>query len=245
MGIGRKIQQAIDVLVNASTWPYLIRAGKPSLASYQICKAVNSLVPVPASIIDVGANQGQFAGAAAWWFRNCRIISFEPSPSVFPILERNLAGVPNICLVQSALGDSEGQLEFFESEYSHASSALQVAAAQMELKPDAGKVRKISVPVTKLDLFFAAEELPRPLLLKLDVQGFEKKVLEGGLDFLERVDYLLFECSYQALYEGEPVFDEMFRFVGSLGFELVAPVGSLENNHHVLLQTDLLWRRRK
>jgi hypothetical protein len=53
----------------------------------------------------------------------------------------------------------------------------------------------------------------------------------------------LFECSYQALYEGEPLFEEMYHFVRSLGFELVAPVGSLENEQHVMLQTDLLWRR--
>ncbi len=244
MRLLHSLSRALDLAGEPGVFPYLLKVGKPSLASYRMCRAVKSLVGAPATVFDVGANQGQFAGAAAWWFPGCHIVSFEPSPSVFPVLQRNTAKIPNLRLVQSALGDRAGELEFFENEYSHASSALPVTAAQKELRPETGHVRKVVVPVTTLDAFAASEEGPRPLLLKLDVQGFEKKVLEGGKLLLGKVDFLLFECSYQALYEGEPLFEEMYHYVRSLGFELVAPVGSLEDERHVLLQTDLLWRRR-
>ena len=99
--------------------------------------------------------------------------------------------------------------------------------------------------MTTLDIFTQGKIWPGPILLKLDVQGFEKKVLQGATGFLPKVDYLLFECSYQALYEGEPLFADMYAFVQSLGYELVAPVGFLENEDHVFLQADLLWRRRR
>lgn len=222
---------------------YLIASKKPSLASYRMCQAVNGLVRAPATIFDVGANQGQFAGAAAKWFPYARIVSFEPSPKVFPMLRKNTAALENIELVQSAMGDKAGELEFFENEYSHASSALPVTATQTALRPETGRVKKIKVPVATLDGFASGQEWVGPILLKLDVQGYEKRVLEGGRSFLSQVDYLLFECSYRALYEGEPLFAEMYAYVSSLGFELVAPVGYLEDESHVMLQTDLLWRR--
>jgi FkbM family methyltransferase len=223
---------------------YFLQSRKPSFASYRMCQAVKSLVGAPASVFDVGANQGQFAGAAAWWFPDSQIVSFEPSPSVFPSLQRNVAKIRKLSLVQSALGDRAGELEFFENQYSHASSALPVTEEQKALRPETANTRKITVPITTLDLFTAGQTWPRPLLLKLDVQGFEKKVLDGAGAFLEQVDFLLFECSYRALYEGEPLFQEMYAHVRSLGFELVAPVGFLENEDYVMLQTDLLWRRR-
>jgi FkbM family methyltransferase len=208
-----------------------------------MCQAVHSLVGRPASVLDVGANQGQFSGAAAWWFPNSQIVSFEPSPSVFPTLKRNTARHPNVRPVQTALGDRGGELEFFENRYSHASSALAVTDVQKLLRPETASTRRVIVPITTLDAFAAGESWPRPILLKLDVQGFEKKVLDGARLFLKQVDFLVFECSYQALYEGEPLFEEMYSHARTLGFDLVAPVGSLENADHVVLQTDLLWRR--
>lgn len=202
------------------------------------------MVGSPATIFDVGANCGQFADAAVWWFPTSQVISFEPAPSVFDRLKANTAKYENVRAVQSALGDRAGELEFYENVYSHASSALPVSELQANMRPETAHVRKISVPVTTLDLFGRAQQWPRPLLLKLDVQGFEKRVLDGGQVFLKGVDFLLLECSYQALYDGEPLFAEMYAHVTALGFELVAPVGFLENSSHVILQNDLLWRRR-
>ena len=165
-------------------------------------------------------------------------------PGVFKTLRENTRQIPGIRLVESAVGDREGEITFFESAYSHASSALPANETLRGLRPDAADTRPVTVPVTTLDAFARGRQWPGPIFLKLDVQGFEKKVLEGAGAFLERVDYLLFECSYRALYEGEPVFSEMYSYVASLGFDLVAPVGFLEDESHVMLQADLLWRRR-
>lgn len=152
--------------------------------------------------------------------------------------------ITNLSLVQSALGDTEGQLEFFENAYSHASSALPIAKGQVTALPVTDKIEKILVPVITLDAYTSGQTWPKPVLVKLDVQGFERKVLEGARSFLSTVDFLLYECSYRAMYDGEPLFAEMYEFVASLGFELVAPVGFLEDDDNVMIQTDLLWRRR-
>eukprot|EP01035_Chromulina_nebulosa_P026132 gene26132-34172_t len=239
------IGRVFNFIFEDGAMKYCWSAGKPSLASYRMCRALKALGCHPRTVFDVGANQGQFAGASAWWFPEAKIVSFEPSPTVFRILQRNTSRVSTIECVQSAVGDRRGELKFFESDYSHASSALPVTEAQRSLRPETAKTKTITVPVTTLDVFAQGKNWSGPILLKLDVQGFEKKVLEGATAFLPKVDYLLFECSYQALYENEPLFAEMYTYVQSLGYELVAPVGFLENEEHVLLQTDLLWRRRR
>ena len=241
----RSISRLLEFAAEPGIWPYLVKAKQPSLSSYRICQAMDALVEAPATVLDVGANQGQFAGAVAQWFPSAQIVSFEPAPSVFPILRKNTATIPQIQLVQSALGNDVGELEFFESRYSHASSALPVTETQKALRAETSQVRRVVVPMTTLDAFSQGRNWARPLLLKLDVQGYEKRVLEGAHEVLSRVDYLLFECSYRALYEGEPLFSEMHAYVTGLGFELIAPVGYLEDENHVMLQTDLLWRRRR
>lgn len=241
----RALARFYELLREPGALGYLRQSGKRSLASYRLCRAVRALIGEPATVFDVGANQGQFANAAAWWFPRAHIVSFEPSPAVLPALRKNLSRLPNSRVVASALGEAAGELEFFENEYSPASSALPMAETQRRHFPETAKVRKVVVPVTTLDAFTAGQTWPRPLLLKLDVQGFEKRVLAGAGAFLPAVDYLLFECSYRPMYEGEADFGEMLDFAKALGFELVAPVGFLESEDHVILQTDLLWRRRR
>lgn len=244
MRIVQTLGRALDFVGEPGVLPYLLGPGKKSLASYRICKAVRSLLPTLGTVFDVGANQGQFACAAAHCFPGARIVSFEPSPTVFPVLQRNTRHLRQLELVQSAVGHEAGQLDFFENAYSHASSALPVNATQIAMKPETAQTRRISVPVTTLETFGAGRDWPRPWLLKLDVQGFERNVLQGGGEFLHKVDYLLFECSFRPLYEGETGFPEMYDFVRGLGFEIIAPVGLLEDANHVMLQNDLLWCRR-
>lgn len=84
-----------------------------------------------------------------------------------------------------------------------------------------------------------------PVLLKLDVQGFEKEVLKGALHSLRQIDYLLFETSFVQMYDGEPLFDEMHHFVKELGFDFIAPVGFLQSEKLQILQMDLLYKRKK
>ena len=144
-----------------------------------------------------------------------------------------------------ALGSRAGEIAFFENAYSHASSALPVHDNQKKMRPETGDVREIKVPMHTLDTWKFPVPLTGPVLLKLDVQGLEREVLQGGKMFLSKVDYLVFESSFVRLYEGEALFEEMHRLVSGLGFEIVAPVGLLEGARYEILQMDMLYRRRE
>jgi hypothetical protein len=105
--------------------------------------------------------------------------------------------------------------------------------------------KSINVKVQKLDDFPFVKPIKKPVLLKLDVQGFEKEVLMGGTKFLTEVDYILIEVSFVRMYEGEPLFDEIHDVIKSLGFGLHSPVGLLTARDERILQMDMFYKRLK
>jgi hypothetical protein len=59
---------------------------------------------------------------------------------------------------------------------------------------------------------------PDPLLAKLDVQDFEDKVIIGGEDVVARAKIVIIEVSFQSLFEGGPLFDDVYRILKTRGF---------------------------
>lgn len=234
----------LELLSCPGGWTFLTRSRSRSLSSYQTCMAVKALIgEEPGTIFDVGANRGQFALAAAWRFPGAKIVSFEPLPAAVGRLRKATKRLANIEIVESALGSETGRLQFYAHSHSHASSALRAKDLHGRLDTADREMGEISVAVTTLDAFSAGREFRRPILLKLDVQGFERQVLEGAANFLKDVDYLLFETSFEQMYDAEPLFEEMREYVSGLGYKVVAPVGFLRDRNFVILQADLLWRR--
>ncbi|WP_143305443.1 FkbM family methyltransferase [Chitinophaga vietnamensis] len=215
-----------------------------SVASLQLLHNCRHYIPTLQTVLDVGANQGQFALAAAWRYPEASIYSFEPLPDTYRLLQQHTRRTPAIKTFNFALGSSDGVLPFFSNNYSHASSALQVSALQQQLMPQTATTRRIEVLMKRMDALAGEIPLKAPVLLKMDVQGFEKEVLRGAAASLQHIDYLLFESSFVPMYDGEPLFDEMHQYVKTLGFELIAPVGFLQSGKLQILQMDLLYKRK-
>jgi hypothetical protein len=55
-------------------------------------------------------------------------------------------------------------------------------------------------------------------MVKIDVQGFELNVINGGSNFLKKVNILLIEMSYDELYIGQALFDDIYMKLNQLGF---------------------------
>ncbi|OAD23264.1 methyltransferase, FkbM family [Candidatus Thiomargarita nelsonii] len=77
--------------------------------------------------------------------------------------------------------------------------------------------------LSTLDKVFNAMTLEPPVLLKLDVQGYESTTLRGGRDTLKRVDYVILEASFKPMYEGEMLFMDIVRLMEEYGFQFFAP----------------------
>ena len=81
----------------------------------------------PKTVIDVGANIGQFAIAAAKLFPNIQIHSFEPLPKTVTLLNKQVRKLKNITVYPLALGDNEGEITFNVNADSRSSSILPLA----------------------------------------------------------------------------------------------------------------------
>ena len=244
MNLFFRMADAAKVIFHAGKGLSFIWKSGASIASTQVMHNCRHYIPALNTILDVGANKGQFALAAAWQYPGAKIYSFEPVPGTFRMLQQNVRKAPAITAFNYALGRSDGMIDFFSNAYSHASSALHVSALQQELVPRTGDTHRIQVVVKQMDHILKDIPLRTPTLLKLDVQGFEKEVLMGAAESLKHIDYLLFEASFVAMYEGEPLFDEMHDYVKQMGFEFIAPVSFLQSGKLQILQMDLLYKRK-
>jgi len=200
----------------------------------------------PKTVIDVGANIGQFAVASAKIFPDVSVHSFEPQPNCVTHLQKNVKRLGNVKIHPFALGDAEGEVEFHVNQHSHSSSILPLAESHRSAFPNAQEKETISVKVSTLDDVFNSIELKSPVLLKLDVQGYEAQTLRGGLETLQRVDYVILEASFKQMYEGELLFMDIVGLMEGYGFHFLRPVGWLSNpKTGEILQLDALFERVK
>jgi len=197
------------------------------------------------TVLDVGSYTGGFAFAMRQMLPDAQIYSFEPLPDNYQKLVCNLEKLGKFRAFHTALGNRQGELSFWRNDFAASSSALAMSNLHKQSFPETGHAVAIQVPVARLDDFLGQVELNGKTLLKLDVQGYELEVLHGGLKMLEQVDYIFSEVSFQPLYEGQPLFRDVYDFLKPLGF---AYAGSLEvlpsPVDGTILQADALFVRR-
>ena len=181
--------------------------------------------------------------ASRHFFPNAKLYCFEPIPSHANALGKRFSRISGVHVENKAVGAAEGTARFHISEYDHLSSFAEPTERRLAESPDARIRQSIEVDVVTLDQWFANRAISGTTLLKLDVQGFENEVLAGASELLKRVDYLLYESSFERMYHGEKIFSEMFDHVRGLGFELVAPLEFWTGPSHRVCEVDLLWRR--
>ncbi len=217
---------------------------KFSITSYFMVSRLIKQGVLPRTVLDVGANVGQFTVASAKLFPNVRVHSFEPVPDCAERLRKNVSGLGNVIVYPFALGDDEGEVPFHINAHSHSSSVLPLAQAHRDAFPDARETQVIKAKVSTLDRVFADTELEPPVLLKLDVQGYEAQVLRGGVETLKRVDYAVLEASFKPMYEEESLFMDIVQIMEEQGFRFERPVGWLAApGSGEILQMDALFVR--
>ncbi len=126
-----------------------------------------------------------------------------------------------------ALGREDRKASFFRSAFSKSSSLLPMAQQHEEAFPWTRDVEEIEVEVRRLDDVATDLELTPQVLLKIDVQGSELEVLEGGADVLGHVRIVLVETSLETMYEGEPSFHDVYAFLRDRGFRYFGSAAQL------------------
>lgn len=193
------------------------------------------------TLLDVGANNGQFSLAFHVVRPEARIIAFEPMPDAADTYERVFAGIGSVSLQRVAIADRDETAEFFVADRADSSSLLAPGKGQ-ELAFGVRAAHTIEVPVDRLDRCVDIDGLPRPILLKIDVQGGELRVLEG-CRFLEEVDFIYVELSFVELYVGQPPFREVSEYLAQRGFAIAGVFNQVVTPTYGPTQADVLFRR--
>jgi FkbM family methyltransferase len=199
------------------------------------------------TIVDVGANVGQFASATRQSGFRGRLISIEPQKDAHDTLgrcaERDPLGTWHV-VPRMAVGESEGTLDLHIAGNSYSTSVLPMLRSHEQAMPSSREVRVERIGVNRLDTVIngiAAHAVP-PFMIKLDVQGFESVVLRGATGILPQTRAILTEMSLVPLYEGQILWRDLADQIAGYGFELFDLIpGFADPDTGRLLQCDGLF----
>jgi FkbM family methyltransferase len=169
------------------------------------------------TLLDVGANRGQFSVLVRSRFPDAQIHAFEPLESEGRVLKSVVSNPLQYHPI--ALGACAGEATFYVTSRRDSSSLLRPGAEQ-EAASGVTLSSAIIVRVARLADVLDLASLPRPILMKLDVQGGELDVLRGAGDVLAMIDGIFTEVSFVELYERQPLASEVTAFLYSHGFKL-------------------------
>ncbi len=195
------------------------------------------------TIIDIGANEGQFSEKIRILFPDARIYAFEPIPDTFHKLEKNFGGDSRFKAFNVGLADEAGVFDFELNDYTPSSSLLTMSDTHKSSFDFAKNVHTIAVKIETLDNMLQNEQLPLPILVKIDVQGVEDKVIAGGEHTLRLAAGVISEVSFEELYKGQPLFHSIYEKIHQLGFSYHGSLEQLKSPSGAVLQADAFFSK--
>ena len=196
------------------------------------------------TVVDIGAHVGEFAMKIHAILPNASIFSFEPLKECFKQLQTNLGSAPKFRAFRCAVGDSNTTAVIHRNEFEPSSSLLPMTDVHKRAFPFTCRETRETVEVRRLDDVMQDVSLEENVLIKLDVQGYEDKVILGGENLVSRAKLLIIEVSFDVLYEGQPLFDDIYRSVKARGFNYIGNLAQLRNPlDGSVLQADAVFIR--
>lgn len=175
-------------------------------------------------VFDVGANCGQYAKL----LRECgylgKIISFEPLSSIYSQL-LILSRKDSLWEIapRTAIGDRDGEIIINIANNSVSSSVLEILDSHSKAAPESVYINSENVKLSRLDQVgkeYIHKNKSETIFLKIDVQGFEKQVVQGATDILPLIKGIQLELSLVPLYKDQVLFEEMLHILKNKGYNL-------------------------
>ena len=183
------------------------------------------------TVFDIGANIGfQSVLISALVGPRGSVFAFEPNPALTPALRQTMKSLGNAELFVLALSNEDGDTRLFVPVYNP------MASLANWTKPwhDAGSVRGVPCKLRRVDGLIAAGALPRPDVIKCDVEGAELLVFRGARDLLNSPDapVVMFEVNQSAAAGFGFAVGDAIEFLASLSgpgfrFYQIHPDGTL------------------
>ncbi|MEX2317485.1 MAG: FkbM family methyltransferase [Pirellulales bacterium] len=197
-----------------------------------------------ATVIDIGANRGQFALASRRCFPDARIVSFEPLSAPANRFRAVLGHDPQVCLHDVAIGETAGEAIIHVAAADDSSSLLPMTRLQNALFSGTQEVRTETIRVERLEQHITPADIRPPALLKIDVQGYELQTLKGCEPLLGSFAFLYVECSFVELYQGQALAAEVIDYLRQRGFSLQGVYNMHYDGQGRSIQADFLFAPR-
>ena len=201
-----------------------------SVAS-EIASALSELLDERIVIADVGCRWG-FADTWEQLGGRCHAIGFEPDERECERLRKRYHDRPGVEIVAHALGREAGPATLYVTREPACSSLYQpldnVIDRHPRLEPQR-RAKSQQIELVTLDDWCHRSGVERIDAIKVDTQGSELDVLRGAVRSLDNVIAVQTEVEFNRMYEGQPLFGDLDRFLRDHGFVL----WHLENlSHH-------------
>jgi FkbM family methyltransferase len=196
------------------------------------------------TVLDVGANTGQFAVALRKAGYRGRMVSFEPLSAAYAVLVASAKRDPYWQVApRAALGAETSETEINIAKNLVSSSFLQVQDRSVRAAEATSFDGKERITIRRIDDMMEPN-WKTPLGLKIDTQGFELRVLQGAPTVLSQTMLVLTEMSLVSLYEDGAPFAELYQFLETKGFRCISLThGFVDKARHELLQVDGIFVR--
>lgn len=193
-------------------------------------------------VIDIGANVGQFALDLRRAGYLGEILSFEPVSNTFVILRRNSMCEKRWQVFDLAIGSRIGKESIKISNNDSLSSSFRdMNNLHLNNFPKSYFSSEEVVSVSTLDKQLNIMKIsPTKCLLKIDVQGFEREVLAGGINSIPLIPVCYIEGSLSPLYDGEYDLRELLNSLHDLGHNIFELFPGVRAKNGKLLQVDII-----
>lgn len=182
----------------------------------QVTRCLDSILRSGDTFLDIGAHIGYHSFIAAQLVeRGGRVFAFEPDPSLYAQLARNLEQFPHAHALRCAVWEGDAEMVFGRSSSAHESGWGTLTAVR-----DLGKGEHIPVQALSLDGWSQHVPLGALRAIKMDAEGSEPAILRGAQKILEQFrpilllevnDILLRQAGTSAPQLGEEILRSGYR----------------------------------
>lgn len=188
----------------------------------------------PRCVLDIGAAKGYWTEAHAWRFRDAEFFMIDPLAESEPFLQSLCKTDRRFHYLLSAVGSTCGEVEMNVSPDCDGSSAMH--------HPSDDLSRRRKVPLVTIDSLIEQGRISPPQLVKIDVQGFEMQVLDGGQKMFETAEVFIIEANLYEFMPGMPLVHELVAYMAQRGYRVYDMAGFLRRPYeNDLAQMDIVF----
>lgn len=181
----------------------------------------------PKTILDIGAFKGTWTKQTQQVFPKAKFTLIEPTEY------KELKSVGHT-VIHTLVGKKDSVVEWYSNQSTGDSMYKENTNIYRDILP-------IQKNIVKLDMLFPSQTFE---YIKIDCQGAELDILQGGVNLISKTDVLLLECPFAGKYNhGCPSFVEYIQYTESIGF-IPLEITEIHRANDVMIQIDILFLRK-